>query len=188
MGSDIASRMSLWSECEWIHLWPSTVFQSTCKAASSLAESKKLHITLTPAGKEQQEPPVISNVAMTVYVLIKYRSCSSFWASWDRLGSDSYYLGKFLECVFAIFFLIDSVQFFDRPLLAVFYCLLGFSLANARKTMLINRIWLCGKPLEIALAEMILFHLIILKVKYNISQIVAFGGYVKRCVGCFHLY
>lgn len=97
-----------------------------------MAESKKLYIALRPAGKEQQEPPVISNVA-------------------------------------------------------VIYPLLGFSLANARDTMLINRICLCGKRWKIALAEMILFCLTVLNVKYNISQIVAFGDYVKRCVGCFHL-
>lgn len=70
---------------------------------------------------------------------------------------------------------------------AVFYPLLGFSLGNARDSMLINRIYLCGKHWKIALAEMILFCLAILNVKYNISEIVAFGGYVKRCVGCFHL-
>lgn len=81
-----------------------------------------------------------------------------------------------------------SAQFMDWPLLAIFYCLLGFSSATARETILINRICLCGKPWKIALAEMILFCLTILHVKYNISQIVAFGGYVKGCVGCFYLY
>lgn len=78
-------------------------------------------------------------------------------------SSDSYYQGEFLGCVFVMFFLMDNVQFMDWPLICIFYCLLGFSLADARETMLINRICLCGKPFTatVKVAEMVLFCLTI---------------------------